>query len=209
MRAPDGLLAAAEVALNRYLALDAGAMAQCAGLDGRVLAVHLREFDLEFFLLPSAAGLQVLGHSAQPPDVRLSGSLPAFGRMLLQREGQAEILLGGAVGIDGDSELAQQFSGLLRRVHFDPEELLAGHLGGVAAHAIGNFARNAFGIGRNTVSTLGRDTAEYLREETRDLVHRSDVQKWMDEVDAFRSDVDRLEARLKRLLAASGMDKAS
>jgi ubiquinone biosynthesis protein UbiJ len=45
------------------------------------------------------------------------------------------------------------------------------------------------------------DTAEYLREETRDLARKIDVEEWMEAVDSLRDDVERLEARLRRLEA--------
>jgi ubiquinone biosynthesis accessory factor UbiJ len=199
MELPDPILGALEIALNRYLALDAEALRGCAALDGRLIALHLREFGLTAWLQPGTQGVQVLPSADRPADVTLSGSLPAFARLLWPQTEQAELLLSGAVEIDGDSELAQEFANLLRRVNFDFEELLAAPLGGVAAHGVNRFLRGAFGFGRHTAEVLGRDTVEYLREETRDLVHRADVQKWMDGVDRLREDVDRLEARIRRL----------
>jgi ubiquinone biosynthesis accessory factor UbiJ len=199
MQLPDPLLGAFEIALNRYLALDAEVLRECGELQGRVIALHLREFDLTAWLLPGPQGVQVLATSEQPADVSLSGSLPAFVRLMWPQTEQAELLLSGAVKVEGDMALAERFAGLLRRVHFDFEELLAAPFGNVAAHGVGSFMRNAFGFGRHTAQVLGRDTAEYLREETRDLVHRADVQKWMDGVDALRDGVERLEARLRRL----------
>lgn len=199
MQLPDPILGAFEIALNRYLSLDAEALRACGELADRRIAIHLREFDLTAWLLPGPQGVQVLASSEQAADVTLSGSLPAFARLMWPQTEQAELLLSGAVKVDGDMELAQAFAALLRRVHFDFEELLAAPFGGVAAHGVGSFMRNAFGFGRNAAQVLGRDTAEYLREETRDLVHRADVQKWMDGVDGLRDGVERLEARLRRL----------
>jgi ubiquinone biosynthesis accessory factor UbiJ len=199
MEMPDPILGAFEIALNRYLALDAAALRACGELEGRVIAFHLREFELTAWLQPGPQGVQVLAKSERPADVTLSGSLPAFARFMWPQTEQAELLLSGAVQIDGDSELAQEFAGILRRVHFDFEELLAASFGGVAAHGMGSFMRNAFGFGRRTAEVLGRDTVEYLREETRDLVHRADVQKWLDGVDGLRDGVERLEARIQRL----------
>jgi ubiquinone biosynthesis protein UbiJ len=199
MRVPDPVAGLLEIAFNRYLGLDAEALSACAALEGKIIALQLREFDLTARLLPGPWGVQVQMHGERPADVMLSGSLPAFARLMWPQTEQAELLLSGAVQIDGDTELAQEFSAILRRVHFDFDELLAGQVGNVAAHNVGRFMRNAFGAGRHTAAVLGRDAAEYLREETRDLVHRDDVQKWLDGVDALRDGVDRLEARLRRL----------
>lgn len=199
MQMPDPVLGVIEIGLNRYLALDAEALRACGALEGKLIALHLREFELTAWLQPGSQGVQVVAKSERPADVTLSGSLPAFARLMWPQTEQAELLLSGAVQIDGDSELAQEFAGILRRVHFDFEELLAAPFGGVAGHGMSRFMRNAFGFGRRTAEVLGRDTVEYLREETRDLVHRADVQKWMDGVDALRDGVERLEARILRL----------
>ena len=199
MQMPDPLLGTFEIVLNRYLALDAEALRACGVLEGKLIALHLREFELTAWLQPNPRGVQVLAKGDRPADVTLSGSLPAFARLMWPQTEQAELLLSGAMQIEGDSELAQEFAGILRRVHFDFEELLAAPFGGVAGHGMGRFMRNAFGFGRRTAEVLGRDTAEYLREETRDLVHRADVQKWMDGVDSLRDGVERLEARIQRL----------
>lgn len=199
MRAPDPFYGLLEIGFNRYLALAPEALRACGELEGRSIALKLRELDLTFILRPNAQGVQVQAADGQSADVTLSGSLPAFTRLAWPQTEQAELLLSGAVEIDGDSELAEDFSRILRNVHFDFDELLASSLGGVAAHGVGRFMRNAFGIGRRSAQVLGRDTVEYLREETRDLVHRADVQKWMDGVDRLRDDVERLDARLGRL----------
>jgi ubiquinone biosynthesis protein UbiJ len=205
VKAPDTFLGLLEATFNRYLALDPKVLEGCEALSGKLIAFHLREFDFTAYLMPGRSGVQVVSGSERKPDVTLSGSLPGFARLWLPRANEAEVLLSGAVAVEGDSELAQDFAHLLRQVHFDPEELLAAQVGSAAAHTIGRVTRGAFGIGRRTASVLGRDTAEYLREETRDLVHRADVQQWLDAVDRFHSDLDRLEARVRRLERKPGV----
>lgn len=201
MAMPDPLLGALEIGLNRYLALDGEALRACATLDGKVIALHLREFGLSAWLHPGAQGVRVTGEPEAAADATLSGSLAAFARLMWPQTERAELLLDGSVQVDGDHELAQAFADILRRVDFDFEELLAARFGGVAAHGLGRFLRDAFGYGQNAARVLGRDTAEYLREETRDLVHRADIQKWMDGVDTLRDDLARLDARIARLRA--------
>ncbi len=47
---PAPLLATLEIGLNRYLAEDEQALLALGKLQDRVVALHLREFDLTFFL---------------------------------------------------------------------------------------------------------------------------------------------------------------
>ena len=47
---------------------------------------------------------------------------------------------------------------------------------------------------------------EYLRNEAAILVETREIAEFVDAVDALRSDVDRLEARLQRIARALGRD---
>ena len=199
MKLPGSALGALEIALARYLQQDAGALARCAALDGGVLRLQLRELDLSFELQPHAGGIRVAQPGAAEPTATVSGSLPALvGAWLRASEGAAAAR---ELEITGDSEFARELLAVLREADFDFDEWLSGPLGDVAAHRVGQFLRGALGYGRRLAETLTLDTAEYLREETRDLVHPDEVAQWSAQVDRLREASDRLEARLKRLLA--------
>lgn len=198
MTAPSMLCAALEIALNRYLALEPEVLADCGRLQGRVIALHARGPEWEFFLCPNAKGVQVLDAWEGKPDVRISATLTQLLRQGLRAGSDAGAALPG-VSVEGDAELLSRFAALLTRVGFDPEEWLAKWLGDAAAHRVNQGLRGLLDWGRNSVSTLSLDTAEYLREETRDLVHRADVEQWMDQVDSLRERTDRLAARLDRM----------
>ena len=64
---PDWLCGAVEIALNRYLRLEPAVLADCAGLEGRVLALHADALDWTLFLQPHAQGVQVLGQGEGRP----------------------------------------------------------------------------------------------------------------------------------------------
>lgn len=195
MSAPSALAGALEIALNRFLALEPEVLADCARMKDRVIALHARSLEWEFFLCPHAGGVQVLDRWDGKPDVRISAPITVLLRHALS--GSSSIPVG--VSVEGDAELLSRFAALLAKVGFDPEEWLAKWLGDAAGHRVHQGLRGLMDWGRNAVSTLSLDTAEYLREETRDLVHRADAERWMDEVDNLRERADRLAARLQRL----------
>jgi ubiquinone biosynthesis protein UbiJ len=198
LSAPALLCAALEIALNRYLALEPAALADCAKLSGRVIALEAEGPGWEFFLRPHAGGVQVLDASDRPPDVRIRARpLRLMQQALRAGEGDASTLSG--VQVEGDAGLLQQFSTLLARVGFDLEEWLARSMDGGAAHRLSDALKGFAGWTRSSASTLALDTAEYLREETRDLAHRADAEAWMKEVDALRERADGLASRLARL----------
>jgi ubiquinone biosynthesis accessory factor UbiJ len=200
--APPLLCAGLEIALNRYLALEPDVLAEFGKLTGRVIALQAEGPGWEFFLCPHARGVQVLDAFDGQPDVRIRARPSQLLRQALRGGSGAGSPLAG-VQVEGDAGLMQQFGDLLGRVGFDLEEWLAKAVDGGAAHRISEALRGLGGWGRQAAATLSLDTAEYLREETRDLVHRADVEQWMAAVDALRERSDGLEARLKRLERAA------
>jgi ubiquinone biosynthesis protein UbiJ len=195
MSAPPLLCAALEIALNRYLALEPAVEADFAKLQGRVLLLHALGPGWEFYLCPGPSGVAVLDAFDGKPDVRISARPAA----LLRRAFGGAGVGGSGVTVEGDADLLQRFSTLIAQVGFDPEEWLAPWLGGGAAHRVGQGLGDLLGWGRRSAGTLALDTAEYLREETRDLAHRADVERWAEGVDALRRRGEQLAARLDRL----------
>lgn len=198
MTTPMLACAAMEIALNRYLALEPEVFAQCARLDGKVLALHAAGPDWEFFLRFHKGGVQVLECWAPGADVRISAPALNLLRQALASAGDGEPSLSG-FRVEGDADLLSRFRQMLGRVGFEPEEWLAQWVGDGAAHRLNQALGGLLRWGRNSAGTLALDTAEYLREETRDLAHRADVERWMDAVDHLRERSDRFTARLQRL----------
>lgn len=203
MSTPALLCAAAEIALNRYLRLEAAVLDECAELDGRCIEFMLPAASLAMTLEFMPAGVRITPQPPAPPEVRVGGSPTALLAALRQLAGGREGLPAG-LEIEGDPELLDRFRAMLVRVGFDPEEWLAPLLGGAAAHRAVGSLRRMFGWGRDTSQRMADHSAEYLREETRDLARGRDVAAWMDEVDHCRDALDRLDARLRRLEGSAG-----
>ncbi len=200
MKLATPLMATLEVGLNRYLGRDPTAVSECEQLIGRSMAVHLRELDLTLQVVPVRGGLALTQDTGEASDVRMDTSVPASLRLLAARPEQRQAMIAsGQVRITGDVQLADRLFRILRRVDFDPEELVASVLGDVAGHRVGVLVRGLLAWGSRAGATLGVDTVEYLREETHDLAHGADVAEWMDAVDTLGADVERLAARVRRV----------
>jgi ubiquinone biosynthesis accessory factor UbiJ len=197
---PPLMCAALEIALNRYLALEPDVLAELARLKDRAIALHAQGPNWEFFVVPTARGVTVLDAWDRKPDVRISTPPTA---LLRRAFGGAEAGVPG-VQVEGDADLLQRFGTIVAKVGFDPEEWLARWVGGGAAHRINEGLRSVLGWGRKSAGTLALDTAEYLREETGDLPHRTDVERWMAEVESLRQRSDGLAARLDRFERGAG-----
>lgn len=200
--------AAAELALNRVLGLEPSALAECAAMSGRSLALHAADLDWTFVIEPHGGGVRVLAQPESPPDVQLAApSLRLLGLAAAAAAGGAAELPAG-LDIQGDTELLRRFNAILARVGFDPEELVARLLGDGAAHRLVGGVRSLLGWGRHAGMRLSQDAAEYLTEETGDLARGGDIAEWMDRVDALREAADRFEARLA-LLERQARDAAA
>jgi ubiquinone biosynthesis protein UbiJ len=190
-------LAGLEQALNAALALDPKTLARLARLHGRVIAVELRGTGIRLVLQPEENGLRLMGHYDGEVETTLRGAPFALLRMGTGRTGEG--MFSGEVEIEGDVELGQQIQQVFEKLDIDWEEHLARLSGDIIAHQIGNTMRGLFRWGERAADHLGQDTADYLQEETDTLPVAWEVEAFITRVDTLRSDVDRTEARVRRL----------
>lgn len=199
----QGLIAALEGALNRYLRLDPTVLPRLAELEGKVIAVEFEGLAWHCFLLPGPDGVQVRRDYDAAPDTTLRGTPWALLRLGGQRQGGAaatESFFAGAVKISGDVELGQRIKQILDAIDIDWEDLLAQTVGDVLAHQAGNVVRRAHAWGTHSLETLGQNFAEYQQEEIRNLPTPSEMNDFLQAVDTLRDDVERMEQRILRLI---------
>lgn len=194
---PQAALALLESAINTALALDPETLRRLAALEGKVIALDLEGSAVTLFLLAGADGFRLMGHYEGAPDTRLRGTPLALLRLGAGRPGEG--MFSGTVKIEGDVELGQRVQRILGGLDIDWEEHLSRLTGDVVAHQVGNLVRGVLRWGEQAASRLERDLADHLQHERRDLPPRWEVDEFLAAVDVLRSDVDRLEARLRRL----------
>jgi ubiquinone biosynthesis protein UbiJ len=195
---PALLCATLEVALNRTLRLEPEVLEDFARLDGQVLAFTVEGFGWDFFVECTPGGVRVLPAFERRADVHLHGGAIGYAQLARQLK-TGETTLPPGVRVEGDAELLHRFTRLVARIGFDPAELIAKFTGDGAAQRLVGGLQSLFGWGRQSAQTLTLNTAEYLREETYDLTRRVDAEEWSQSVETLRDDVERLDARLKRL----------
>jgi ubiquinone biosynthesis protein UbiJ len=199
VKLPTLVLAGLEVSLNRYLALDPEILSRLEGLTGKVIDVELRGLGVTLHMAPHSGGIQLLRDYTGNADAVISGTPLSLARVGLGEE--RGLVFAGEVEIRGDVTVGQRFEAVLREIDIDWEEQLSHLVGDVAAHQVGNLVRDTLSWGAKSMETLGRDIAEYLQEESRQLPQQDEVEKFLAAVDVLRNDVERLDARVKRLKA--------
>jgi ubiquinone biosynthesis protein UbiJ len=184
--------------------MDPAAGERLAVLDGRVIALELRGLDVMLVLRVQGQGIAMLDDIDQAPDTVLRGTPLGIARLGLGRGNVTGALFSGDVEISGDVETGQAFKAVLDAIDIDWEEQLARLTGDLLAHQLGNAARHSARWLEHARLTLERDLSEYLQEELRVLPTRIEIENFIEDVGRLVMDTDRLEARLRRLLAARG-----
>ena len=184
--------------LNRNISESTPARELCQKLSGTVVAIRVRNTALAAYFVVNDEALDLVTSSANEPDVVITGSIITLARMAGQ-SGEAAIR-DGSLDLTGDAETARDFQQLLAFAKPDVEEELSGIVGDVTAHRLGEIARGVGRWGRDARSTMGANIREYLQEESRDAPSRYEVDTFTSNVSTLRDDVDRVEARLNRLL---------
>jgi ubiquinone biosynthesis protein UbiJ len=192
------MLSGLQAALNRGLQLDPAALERLADLAGKAIEIRLRPFDLRFFLLPGAGGIELAAQLERAPDTVLSGTPLGLLRGALSRSERRE-LFDDDLRIEGDTDTGRRLKAVLDGIDIDWEEQLSRLVGDVAAHQLGNLARGFGRWSQETGASLTDDLDEYLHEEARLAPPRAEVEDFLAAVDVLRSDADRLEQRVARL----------
>jgi ubiquinone biosynthesis protein UbiJ len=195
-------LASAEAMFNRSIV----ASSQAAELARRLNSTSL-QIDVEGFIsvraalqngrLALLAGAAAPG-AAAPADAVISGSARALLALL---KGAAPVAAEQrpAVTIRGDAEIANLYRQFFIAARPDPEEELSRWIGDAPARGVSRLAGGAIAWARRTHRVIGENIAEYLKEESRDLVARPEVEEFLHGVDQVREAADRVEARLQGL----------
>lgn len=199
MDALESLLRPLARILNHNIQESTPARELCAELSGSIVAVRVSNTALAAFFVVHDDLIDVQSTSEQDPDVVIEGSLITLARMA--GSSGEDAIRDGSLSLSGDAEIADQFRQLLKFARPDLEEELAGVVGDVAAHRLGEFARGLGRWGRDARRTMGENIREYLQEESRDAPSRYEVDRFSADVGALRDDVARIEARLNRLQA--------
>ncbi len=200
MKLPAALSSSLESMFNRYLAMDPDALDRLQPLEGRIIALELSGFGLAIHLRIDAGHITVIGEPEAAPDTTIRGTPFGIARLGLGGD-PTTTLFSGDVQISGDVETGQAFKAVLDGLDIDWEEQLAGITGDMVAHRLGNAARSAGDWLRRGRSTLEQDLGEYLQEELRVLPTRIEIENFIGDVDHLRMDLERLEARIRRLSA--------
>lgn len=185
-----------ESALNRALELDpAGKQALMSALTGPV-QFSLDSVGLTLVLQQAGGRVQVGSQPLDSPALVLSGRPIAFAALAT---GDDRVFSEGRIRVSGDTALAHQFQRAIDQLNPDWEAAMAGYIGDVPAHFIGQRIRSALRWSRQAFASLNANIEEYIHEETRSLPGRRELEATFADIDRLALQTERLEARIERL----------
>lgn len=189
---------ALEAAINRYLSLDPEVAEKLSALEGKVIAVEITGINKTIYFFPHHAGMGVSDYYEGEADTTLKGSPIALLKMGISKD-VAPLMLKGEVDIEGDVRLGRSFKKILTEMDVDWEEHVARIIGDVPAHRLADLTKKIINWGRQAGNDVAADISEYLQEESRDVVSKPELEKFYEDVDTLRIQLDRFQARLNAL----------
>ena len=193
------VLTGLEAAINRVLRLDPETLQKLAKIDGKVVKIELSDWETAFYVLPYPQGLQLLSEYHKKPDTVIKGKL-----INLVKVGTAGAtttsMFDGSIAISGDTRVGEAMRDILKNLDIDWEEHLSKIVGDTIAHKLAYHFRKTMTFGKKSIQSLGENIQEYLHHESKQLPTPQAIEHFHQEVGKLRDDVDRMEARVKRLI---------
>ena len=199
MSLPQIITATFETAFNQYLSLDPDILHKFSNMEGKVIAIDILGLNQSLYLFPGEDGMMIMSDFDGDADTRLAGTPIALAKLSALKNA-APVLFSGEVVISGDMRLGSQFKKILSQINIDWEEILSQYTGDMVAHKAGNMVRDFaewFQRGKHSMYT---DAGEYLTEESLLSPSKPEINRFINNVDKLREDVDRLQAKIDNLL---------
>jgi ubiquinone biosynthesis protein UbiJ len=190
--------AALERAINTALAMDGATRKRLQALDGNCFLLECTEPAVKVYVLVADDGIRLPIVFDARPNTHLIGPMSEFISLATARD-KPSALVNSGVRLLGDSTPLIRLADVLADIELDWEGELAKLVGDVPAHMFGEASRQLLRFGRRTHDTFLRHLEEYLHEEARLLPTKLEVEDFIGDVQKLAQDVERIEARIKRL----------
>jgi ubiquinone biosynthesis accessory factor UbiJ len=157
---------------------------------GKSIAVRVGPMTMKYLI--GTTGQLSSASTDSPPDVSIEMSPTLFLRAL----GEGRSALNDAT-ISGDTALAQTLAYIAQHLSWDYEEDLSKVVGDVAAFRLGSTLRNAGSWAKQSTESFLTMSKDFWTEERPTIAKRSDLEKFVSDVDELRDTAARLEKRIE------------
>jgi ubiquinone biosynthesis accessory factor UbiJ len=191
---------ALERMINRYLMLDPYLQQRLQPLIDKQFLLEITNSALSFYVTFKPHRIEINSTSPnEAPDLLIRGSSLALWRLFQSSSDTFSVHLRD-VKVVGDLNLAQSIKTFFHSIDIDWEEQLSHLTGDIIAHQLFRGARTFTSWQGEAYNNFMLNLREYLQDEVRYLPLPEEVEAFGNAVDILRDDVERLEARLERLM---------
>lgn len=189
--------------IKKYFDCDPEVAAQLHELEGQQLLLKLTDLNKEFLITPIDSSIIVIEYqddeAVKEITTTIHASVITLLRLALGADYQS-MLNDATLKIDGDVELANHLRTIFIKVDIDWEEVASKYVGDSLAYQLGVVARRTKSYKQRSVENFRLDISEYLQEESRIVPTRVEIERFLNDVDTLDADIERLEARMRRLV---------
>ncbi|CZF84880.1 SCP-2 sterol transfer family protein [Grimontia celer] len=187
--------AVVETSLNTLLKQDVESQRRLARLKGKVLRVRLTDISKQLVFVFSQQ-IDVLADFEGDADCDLALTI-SVAPQLKDKANLTKLIKEDKLHLDGDIDVAQQFSNLLNGLNPDIAEWLSHYTGDVVAHTLVRGAQQGLAFLKQMTERNQRYVGELVVEEWRLAPGALEVAYFADQVDDVQSQASRLSARLE------------
>ncbi|MGX5172799.1 ubiquinone biosynthesis accessory factor UbiJ [Aliikangiella sp. IMCC44653] len=188
-----------ETVANRILLLDPNAEQLLAPFQDKLIHVCIQDLNLNYYFTFPNKSLVVQTQSTREASVAIKGKLSAF-MAAASDENSSDAIFKGELHFSGEINTARQLQDNLKQLNIDWHEPLAELFGDEIGFMVAKGISKASDFFRNLMQQTAKDIPEYLQEELKVTLTHSELEHFYQSVDLTRSQVDRLEARIQRII---------
>ncbi len=187
-------------AINHFLSLDPQSKENWERFENKSILIELKGLPFMFqllFLKDKTVALKTEDFIFS--DTVIKGGPFSLLHLTFAKDNRRS-LLADSVEMEGDLELGQAVIDMFDELHIDWEEWLSSFIGDIPSSYIGRFVTQSKRIAKEIQTSLSEQIDEYIHEEICLFPFALELADFFNDVDILRMDVDRLEARVDRIM---------
>ena len=194
---PQLLCAVAEKTMARLIAMDPHAAGRLSRLHGKQLSFRLREWPVTLVLSANTRGILFNQHD-EATDCAIATDLASL-RLMRDPSQLTRLIKADALQIDGDIQVAQQYSHFFQQLDPDWQQTLSAYVGDAAAHKIALSLQQIHQYLSNKTAALQQLSAELAQDELQLTPTAIEIAQFSNAVSELAARADVMQQQLQAL----------
>lgn len=194
---PQLLCAVAEKTMARLIAMDPHAAGRLSRLHGKQLSFRLREWPVTLVLSANTRGILFNQHD-EATDCAIATDLASL-RLLRDPSQLTRLIKADALQIDGDIQVAQQYSHFFQQLDPDWQQTLSAYVGDAAAHKIALSLKQIHQYLSNKTAALQQLSTELAQDELQLTPTATEMAQFSSAVSELAAKTDVMQQQLQTL----------